>query len=255
MAKKCKKLEEIKAMFKDIADAGYKVDVKRLSELGKQLNPNATKATLLSMLIPIFNVLQVFLRTIQYNNVRPMILDQLSAIDALEEMSEMEKQEYLKKPTGLNALLVPLKVEIRLAKASSIKIKNDNENSEIFYEMGESFGDITILKVNGDASRLTTDEQKKKIVDAWEKAVSAGTEKYGNAETLMDVLKSSTSIDLSDSKENKKDEETTSPISQELSISEQKQALKNLRNELLEEQQITQNSHAESGSTLAKKRK
>lgn len=62
-------------MFKDVADAGYKVDVKRLSELGKQLNPNATKATLLSMLIPIFNIMQVFQRTIQYNNVRPMILD------------------------------------------------------------------------------------------------------------------------------------------------------------------------------------
>lgn len=96
-------------MFKDAADAGYKIDVKRLSELGMQLNPNATKETLLSMLIPIFNVMQVFQRTIQYNNVRPMILDQLSVIDALEEMTESEKAEYLKNPTGLNALVVPLK--------------------------------------------------------------------------------------------------------------------------------------------------
>lgn len=57
-------------MTKDVADAGYKIDVKRLSELGKQLNPNATKATLLSMLIPIFNVVQVFQRTIQYNTIQ-----------------------------------------------------------------------------------------------------------------------------------------------------------------------------------------
>jgi len=41
-------------------DAGYKIDVKRLSELGKQLVPNATKISLLSKLIPIFNVMQVF---------------------------------------------------------------------------------------------------------------------------------------------------------------------------------------------------
>lgn len=60
-------------MFKDAADAGYKIDVKRLSELEMQLNPNATKETLLSMLIPIFNVMQVFQRTIQYNTI---MLDQ-----------------------------------------------------------------------------------------------------------------------------------------------------------------------------------
>lgn len=157
-------------MFKDAADAGYKVDVERLSELEKQLNPNATKATLLSMLIPIFNVIQVFQRTIQYNNVRPMILDQLSVIDALEEMSEIEKAEYLKKPTGLNALIVPLivplKTEIRLSKATSIKINDGNEHSEIYYEMGESLDDITILKVSGSASRLTVEEQKKKVVES-----------------------------------------------------------------------------------------
>jgi len=47
-------------IFKDTADAGYKIDVKRLSELGKQLVPNATKISLLSKLIPIFNVMQVF---------------------------------------------------------------------------------------------------------------------------------------------------------------------------------------------------
>lgn len=33
-------------LFKDVADAGYKIEVKRLSELGKQLNPNASNATL-----------------------------------------------------------------------------------------------------------------------------------------------------------------------------------------------------------------
>lgn len=242
-------------MFKDVADAGYKVDVKRLSELGKQLNPNATKATLLSMLIPIFNVMQVFQRTIQYNNVRPMILDQLSVIDALEEMSEIEKTEYLKNPTGLNALIVPLKTEIRLSKATSIKIDDGNDHSEIYYEMGESLDDITILKVSGSASRLTVEEQKKKVVEAWNTVVQAGMEKYGDAETFIDTLKSSTNIDLSDSKENKKDEETTLLIPQELSISEQKQALESLKSELLEEKEVVQSTQTDKGQTLSKRRK
>lgn len=242
-------------MFKDAADAGYKVDIKRLSELGKQLNPNATKATLLSMLIPIFNVMQVFQRTIQYNNVRPMILDQLSVIDALEEMSEIEKTEYLKNPTGLNALIVPLKTEIRLSKATSIKINDGNNHSEIYYEMGESLDDITILKVSGSASRLTVEEQKKKVVDAWKTVVQAGIEKYGDKETLIDTLKSSTSIDLSDSKEDKKDEETTSLIRQELSISDQKQALESLKSELLEEKEVVQSTQTDKDQTLSKRRK
>lgn len=219
-------------MFKDAADAGYKVDVKRLSELEKQLNPNATKVTLLSMLIPIFNVMKVFQRTIQYNNIRPMILDQLSVIDALEEMSEIEKTEYLKNPTGLNALIVPLKSETRLSKAASIKINEGNEHSEIYYEMGESLDDITILKVSGPASRLTVEEQKKKVIDVWKKV-----------------------IDLSDSKEDKKDENATSPTPQELSTSDQKQALESLKSELLEEQEVSRSTQIDKGPTLSKRRK
>lgn len=239
-------------MFKDAADAGYKIDVKRLSELGMQLNPNATKETLLSMLIPIFNVMQVFQRTIQYNNVRPMILDQLSVIDALEEMTESEKAEYLKNPTGLNTLVVPLKSEIRLSKAISIKINDGNEHSEIYYEMGESLDDITILKVSGSASRLTVEEQKKRVVEAWEQA---GIRKYGSTEALIDNLKSNTSIDLSDSKEDRKDEETISPISQELNISKQKRALESLKSELLEEQKTVQSVQTDKGPTLSKRKK
>ncbi len=239
-------------MFKDAADAGYKIDVKRLSELGMQLNPNATKETLLSMLIPIFNVMQVFQRTIQYNNVRPMILDQLSVIDALEEMTESEKAEYLKNPTGLNALVVPLKSEIRLSKAISIKINDGNEHSEIYYEMGESLDDITILKVSGSASRLTVEEQKKRVVEARDQA---GMRKYGSTEALIDNLKSNTSIDLSDSKEDRKDEETISPISQELNISKQKRALESLKSELLEEQKTVQSVQTDKGPTLSKRKK
>lgn len=239
-------------MFKDAADAGYKIDVKRLSELGMQLNPNATKETLLSMLIPIFNVMQVFQRTIQYNNVRPMILDQLSVIDALEEMTESEKAEYLKNPTGLNTLVVPLKSEIRLSKAISIKINDGNEHSEIYYEMGESLDDITILKISGSASRLTVEEQKKRVVEAWDQA---GIRKYGSTEALIDNLKSNTSIDLSDSKEDRKDEETISPISQELNISKQKRALESLKSELLEEQKTVQSVQTDKGPTLSKRKK
>ena len=245
-------------IFKDVADAGYKVDIKRLSELGKQLNPNAKKITFLSGLIPIFNVMQVFQRTMQYNNVRPFILDQLSVIDALEEMSEIESEEYLKNPTGLNALIVPLKTEIRLSKATLIKINDGDEYSEIYYEMGESLKDITILKVTGPASRLTVEEQKKKVVEAWRTIVQAGMEKYDNSETFVNALKSNKSIDLDGSKEDDKEDGktiTALPISQELSLGEQKQILESLKCELLAEQEVEKFVQTDKGPTLLKRKK
>lgn len=227
-------------MFKDVADFGYKIDVNRLSELGKQLNPNANKITLLSMLIPVLNVIQVFQRTIQYNNIRTMILDQLRVIDALEEMSEMEKSEYLKNPTRLNAFIVPLKSEIRLATASSIKI----ENSEIYFKMGKSFEDITILKVIGSANRLSIEEQKKKVTETLYKA---SNELQSDDEEILNEKLNNINKDLSDSEEKNTQQEFI-PINQ-------KQALKNLKNQLLEEQKSVQYIQIDKGPSLSKKRK
>jgi len=115
-----------------------------------------------------------------------MILDKLNVIDALEEMSEIEKAEYLKNPTALNAFIVQLKSEIRLSKATSMKINDGNEHSEIYYETDKSLDDITILKVNDSASGLTVEEQKKKIVEASKTIVQAEMKKYGDADTLID---------------------------------------------------------------------
>ena len=170
-------------MFKDLADAGYKVDEKRFLELGKQLNPNETKAILL---IPVFNLIQVFQKTILYNKVRPIILDQLSVMDVLKEMSEIEKTEYLKNPTGLNALVVSLKTEIRLSKAKKIEINDGNEHGEIFYEIGKSFADITILKVTGSVSRLNAEEQKKKIIEELDKIYQEEKELDCTFETVVE---------------------------------------------------------------------
>lgn len=51
-------------MFKDVADAGYKIDLAKMSELQKQLFPDLTKINFLSLLIPIFNIIQVLKKTI-----------------------------------------------------------------------------------------------------------------------------------------------------------------------------------------------
>ncbi len=249
----CIELTNELRMFKDVADAGYKINIDRLSDLSKKLNPDASKITLLSMLIPIFNIIQVFERITKYNNIRPMLLDQLSIIDALEEMSEIEKQEYLKKPTGLNAILVPFKLEVRIAKADSVKIENDNEKSEIFYEIGDSLDDITILKVAGDAYRLTEAEQKKKVIEAIKSSLSEETEEYDDVENATNTIKDNDDLELKDT--DNKEEQNVTP-KQESSLSRQKQELEDLKNKLIElieeKQQAAQKSPAK---TKKRKRK
>lgn len=245
----CIELTNELRMFKDVADAGYKINIDRLSDLSKKLNPDASKITLLSMLIPIFNIIQVFERITKYNNIRPMLLDQLSVIDALEEMSEIEKQEYLKKPTGLNAILVPFKLEARIAKSDSVKIENDNEKSEIFYEIGDSLDDITILKVAGDAYRLTEAEQKKKVIEAIKSSLSEETEEYDDVENATNTIKDNDDLELKDT-DNKEEQKVTPK--QESSLSRQKQALEDLKNKLIEKEQAAQKSPAK---TKKRKRK
>lgn len=245
----CIELTNELRMFKDVADAGYKINIDRLSDLSKKLNPDASKITLLSMLIPIFNIIQVFERITKYNNIRPMLLDQLSIIDALEEMSEIEKQEYLKKPTGLNAILVPFKLEVRIAKSDSVKIENDNEKSEIFYEIGDSLDDITILKVAGDAYRLTEAEQKKKVIEAIKSSLSEETEEYDDVENATNTIKDNDDLELKNT-DNKEEQKVTPK--QESSLSRQKQALEDLKNKLIEKQQAAQKPPAK---TKKRKRK
>lgn len=245
----CIELTNELRMFKDVADAGYKINIDRLSDLSKKLNPDASKITLLSMLIPIFNIIQVFERITKYNNTRPMLLDQLSIIDALEEMSEIEKQEYQKRPTGLNAILVPFKLEVRIAKADSVKIENDNEKSEIFYEIGDSLDDITILKVAGDAYRLTEAEQKKKVIEAIKSSLLAETEEYDDVENATNTIKDNDDLELKNT-DNKEEQKVTPK--QESSLSRQKQALEDLKNKLIEKQQAAQKPPAK---TKKRKRK
>lgn len=243
-------------MFKDVADAGYRVDVNRLSELGKQLNPNSVNVTLLSLLMPVVNIMYVFQRAIQYNNVRPMILDQLNVIDVLKEMTELEKIEYLEKPTGLNAAFVTLKSEIPylnpLLYGSSIEINRDDEHSKIYYKTDRKTGEIIILKAIGDASKLTVEEQKNKIEEAYKNLIRSGIESYGDAEKFTEALKNTSSMDLSNNEEVKKHNETSS---QELSVSEQKELLENLKGELLERKENAQSSKIEEGKTLLKRKK
>lgn len=199
----CMEMAQELRMYKDAADHGYKIDSKRLSEFSKQLNPNSTKNTMFSMLIPLVNMMLVMQRTMEYNNNRVYIMDQLRAMDALEEMSEYEKREYAKKPTGLNAFLVPLKLQLKMAKSNiSIKINGENGYSKIFFEIGKESSDITILKVTGEASKWTVEQQKQAVFDVLRKMAEGFNKKYGgDVNALKNDLTNGKVLDFNEKKD------------------------------------------------------
>ena len=253
----CMEIANELRMYKDLADAGYKIDIKKLGELREQLNPDAPKIDFLSLLIPILNILLVLKRTEEYNNARSMILNELSTMDLLEEMSEIEKEEYSKNPTGLNAFIVQTKMEIRLAKAKKIIINNENEKSELFYEVGNTINDITILKVTGDAAKLTLEEQKEKITNSIMKFLSEIVDEVFNEINDPNEQNSNETIELNDNKPIDAKQETNDnerSEEKEKSISERKQALEKYKNELLEGIKNAKNNPNSKPPTLSRKK-
>ena len=238
-------------VFKDIADAGYKYNLKRvneLSELSENFSFDALKKTLISLLVIGYNIFYVFDKANKYNNARPMLLSQLDVAGVLEEMTDEEKKEYLKEPTGFNAIKIQIKSESKKKDVHTFVIKNKNEKGKIFYKFNDTYDDVTVLKATGTLSRLTLEEQKKRVMDSWKEFVTSGVEQYGGEEEFIKALKSNNNLHIE-----KKEESKPSSLS-ELDISEQKQALEEFKEELLNEQGVTEASYEE-GPTLIKKKK
>lgn len=178
--------------FKDIADNGYKVNLSKLSELQKQLN--AQKPSLTKFLIPIYNMMLAMQNTMQYSNNRDMFFTGLNVLGCLEEMSEYEKREYGKKPTSLNALLVPLKADLKLQRALKITVKGENgqEDSIIYLEIGTN-EDIAILKIIGPVSKLSNEEQLDIVYNELEILVQ-GVKEFGGFDKVIEQIKNNNGI-------------------------------------------------------------
>jgi len=149
-------------LFKDAADEGYKIDVLKLSEMNKKISG---KGSLSWLLVPILNMLKVIKNTSQYNNNRSMMLTQLKVMDMLVEMNDLEKMIYQKNPTGLNAMLIELKAEMKLERSEFIEYFIDEGTGRIYYERGSDINNLTVLKATGPAETLSKDKQKEIIIN------------------------------------------------------------------------------------------
>lgn len=145
-------------VMKDVADAGYRIDTEKLKEFTGFLSENVRKQRTLYTFLPIANVVFSFVARANYENRKEYLLNQMSLLGIMEEMTPIEKELYNKRRTKFNALHSSISYELRLNDAKTLEVVNDDESSKIYYDFDKS-ENINILKVEGDASRLSLEEQ------------------------------------------------------------------------------------------------
>lgn len=213
-------------IFKDAADNGYKIDVKKISELANQINPNASKVTLMSLLIPIVNIMGVFQRTMIYNNVRHMILDQLSVLDSLIPMTKEEEEEYKKKPSAMNAIYINAKQQTQSSSQSISYTENNEKNTIWFREENKTF---IIVKTEGPISKLSIVEQHAKLT---EKLTTFTTNLDMNA-LLKEIESQNDQKEIYIDLDKKEDTTEHSANNEQLSRQDKIESLENLKNDLI----------------------
>ena len=145
-------------MIKDLADNGYKLNLKNIKKFNEQLKDNDVKKMhQIKILIPILNVMESMDLMMKYNNMRAFIVDELRILDSLEEMTKEEFEMYKKNPTVTNAL----KSTKNIDRFTSIKI--DNGNSTVYFKFIGNSRDIEVLKTVGPASSLSKDEISEEV--------------------------------------------------------------------------------------------
>lgn len=152
-------------IFKDVASAGYKMDILKMSDITKEMKISSGKNSNLRLLVPIYNLYKVLESRYKYVQQRQFVLSELNIFDVLEEMTESEKEEFQKKPTGFNAMLIMVKSHLNDAQNHQEEVTITGfQNDWLLYSKDEKTGKITILKAEGKFSDMTVEEQKEYIL-------------------------------------------------------------------------------------------
>lgn len=175
-------------IFKDVASAGYKMDIKKMNDISKQMKISSGKNSNIRLLIPLYNLYKVLESRYKYIQQRQFILSELNIYDVLEEMTESEIEEFQKNPTGFNAMWIMAKSHLNEEKSNQEKVTLTGfQNDWILYSKDEKNGEITILKAEGKFSDMTMEEQKEYIVKDNSTQKEENNKMEENEETKIEV--------------------------------------------------------------------
>lgn len=195
-------------MFKEFADMGYKINTDKLTDLSKMsVTTNSINSSLIGMLIPFYNLASVMVKRKKYEENKEFIFEQYMRLGILEEMTYDEWEEYKKNPTGVNAILVPLKKEVQKENEKisfgTITIKEPSGVDSVVnikLDLNKENKDdmIEIITARGPISELSKDEQIKFIREHLIETIKKGESKFGSKDAFIHELCKNQSVDVSD---------------------------------------------------------
>ncbi len=148
----CEISNELK-IFKEIADLGYKFNLNKTKSIQNNIAPNSNNS-LLRMYIPFYNLYAVLKGKIMYEQNKEMIFEQYEKLGIIEEMTEEEKEEYSKNPTGWNAMIIAShNTETRFTEKQTIP---ETQPATIFPEEGTQTVKMIINELDGQTNIITT---------------------------------------------------------------------------------------------------
>lgn len=148
----CEISNELK-IFKDIAEQGYKFNLNKTKSIQNNIIPNSNNS-LLRMYIPFYNLYAVLKGKIMYEQNKEMIFEQYEKLGIIEEMTEEEKDEYSKNPTGWNAMIIAShNTETRFTEKQTIP---ETQQTVIYPEEGTQMVKMIINELDGQTNTITT---------------------------------------------------------------------------------------------------
>ena len=151
------------SIVNDIYESKYKINIQKLKMINRQLNK---KINLFFLFIPMINIIEVITQRLKYNDTKKRIIDILYVFEVVEKMSFIEEKIYMEKPTLLTIMGLGRIVNERIVNAKKIEVRTENDYGDIYYEFGEDFSDIKILKVTGNIKDKEIDIQIEMVKSA-----------------------------------------------------------------------------------------
>lgn len=198
-------------IFKDLADAGYKLNLDKLMEIIKDIKNNddvynnqgvgikkrsntnsdySKDVKMVGMLIPWFNIYRVSKNIKSYNESRDKIFEYFNFLGILEEMTLEEKERYAKHPNGYVAYRICLFPTPKSIKNKIIVLtyKDNNGTSKIIYEIRDNLEDVHVLEVTGAMEEIWKKAKDKDLENKLKKIFLGGIDKYEGLEKFIETV-------------------------------------------------------------------
>ncbi|MCX4365135.1 MAG: hypothetical protein OSJ70_05120 [Bacilli bacterium] len=185
-------------LFKDLADAGYIVDIKKMGEIAEEVEENSKMKSSKMVLKPFFGLLFSAWNLSQYYQYRSQVLNQLNMYETIRKMPENLHREYLKNPTMLNAFMTVLK-DYSNIQYMKLPDPETGEINQFRYQFNEDFSEIEIIEVKGPAARVSYREQQEMVRNAWLEIGKQVSYEYETLDNFGKSCKDDKIIELDDS--------------------------------------------------------